>query len=157
MLLGRLLGGAIGATISSRKQVTFCASMAIALIILGMLLPKDITFNMPGIEWSKMQIVWGQTPISVLCFILVGLFTSVMWGGIFNMAVEGLGKYTSVASGIFMTMVFGGALLVPLQGWFADVFNSYILCFIVPLCCAVYILFYALAGSKPQNVNNYAE
>ncbi len=148
MLIGRLIGGMIGAKISSRTQVTVCATMSIILILLGMFLPKDITFQMPGIDWGDMEILWGETPISVLFFILVGLFTSVMWGGIFNMAVEGLGKYTSVASGLFMTMVFGGALLVPLQGWTADIFQSYILSFIIPLACAVYILFYALVGSR---------
>lgn len=148
MLIGRLIGGMIGAKISSRTQVTVCATMSIILILLGMFLPKDITFQMPGIDWDDMEILWGETPISVLFFILVGLFTSVMWGGIFNMAVEGLGKYTSVASGLFMTMVFGGALLVPLQGWTADIFQSYILSFIIPLACAAYILFYALVGSR---------
>lgn len=148
MLIGRLIGGMIGAKISSRTQVTVCATMSIILILLGMFLPKDITFQMPGIDWDDMEILWGETPISVLFFILVGLFTSVMWGGIFNMAVEGLGKYTSVASGLFMTMVFGGALLVPLQGWTADIFQSYILSFIIPLACAAYILFYALIGSR---------
>ena len=148
MLIGRLIGGMIGAKISSRTQVTVCATMSIILILLGMFLPKDITFDMPGIDWGNMEILWGETPISVLFFILVGLFTSVMWGGIFNMAVEGLGKYTSVASGLFMTMVFGGALLVPLQGWVADIFQSYILSFIIPLACAAYILFYALIGSR---------
>jgi len=148
MLIGRLIGGVIGAKVSSRTQVTVCALMSITLILLGIFLPKDITFNMPGIKWDEMKILWGETPISVLCFILVGLFTSVMWGGIFNMAVEGLGKYTSIASGLFMTMVFGGALLVPLQGWFADISNSYIFSFIIPLACAAYILFYALIGSR---------
>ena len=119
------------------------------LLLLGIFLPKDITFNMPGIDWGKMQIVWGQTPIGVLFFVLVGLCTSVMWGGIFNMSVEGLGKYTSIASGAFMTMVFGGGILIPLQGWLADITNSYILSYIIPLLCAAYILFYALIGSRP--------
>jgi len=160
MLIGRLIGGMIGAKVSSRAQVSFCATMSITLILLGIFLPKDITFNMPGIEWDEMKILWGETPISVLCFILVGLFTSVMWGGIFNMSVEGLGKHTSIASGLFMTMVFGGALLVPLQGWVADISNSYIVSFIIPLACAAYILFYALIGSrvsknfKTQNAMN---
>ena len=148
MLIGRLIGGMIGAKVSSRTQVTVCATSALILVLLGIFLPKDITFNMPGIKWETMEVLWGRTPISVLCFILVGLFTSVMWGGIFNMAVEGLGKYTSIASGLFMTMVFGGAILVPLQGWVADTTNSYITSFIIPILCGTYILFYALIGSR---------
>ena len=72
-----------------------------------------------------------------------------MWGGIFNMAVEGLGKYTAAASGIFMTMVFGCAVMVALQALVADATNgNYLISYIVPLVCAAYILFYALVGSR---------
>lgn len=156
MLIGRFIGGMIGAKVSSRKQVSICAIMAIILLLLGILLPKDITFNMPGIDWGKMSIVWGKTPIGIIFFVLVGLFTSVMWGGIFNMSVEGLGKYTSIASGAFMTMVFGGGILIPLQGWVADISNSYIISYIIPLACAAYILFYALIGSRPVKPDTQA-
>ena len=71
-----------------------------------------------------------------------------MWGGIFNMAVEGLGKYTEFASGMFMTMVFGGAILIPFQGLVADLTGSFLSSYVVVLCCAAYILFYALIGSR---------
>ena len=74
-----------------------------------------------------------------------------MWGGIFNMAVEGLGKYTSIASGAFMTMVFGCGVLIPLQGWVADLTHNYLTSYFVVIVCAAYILFYALIGSR--NVN----
>lgn len=148
MLIGRLLGGVIGAKVSSRKQVTFCATMAIIFVLLGILLPKDLTFNMPGIDWKTMSVVWGETPVGIIFIVLVGLFTSVMWGGIFNMSVEGLGKYTSLASGLFMTMVFGGGILVPFQGFVADMFNSYMISYVVVIFCAAYILFYALVGSR---------
>ena len=71
-----------------------------------------------------------------------------MWGGIFNMAVEGLGKYTAAASGIFMTMVFGCAVMVAVQAFVIDVTGSILGSYIIPLICAGYILFYALIGSK---------
>ena len=83
--------------------------------------------------------------------VLCGLCTSVCWGGIFNMAVEGLGRFTSVASGMFMTMVCGGGILIPLQGAIADASGSFLVSFSVPLVCAAYIFFYALIGYK--NVN----
>ena len=86
--------------------------------------------------------------MGILSFILVGLCTSVMWGGIFNMAVEGLGKYTAVASGIFMTMVFGCAVMVFIQAQVAEWTGSYLTSYFVPLACVVYILFYALVGSR---------
>jgi hypothetical protein len=69
------------------------------------------------------------------------------------MAVEGLGKYTAIASGAFMTMVFGCAVLVALQGWVADFTGSYLTSYWVVLGCAAYILFYALIGSKNVNTN----
>ena len=71
----------------------------------------------------------------------------------FNMAVEGLGRFTSVASGMFMTMVCGGGILIPLQGAIADASGSFLVSFAVPLVCAVYILFYALIGYKNVNTD----
>ena len=47
----------------------------------------------------------ASVPVSALFLVLCGLCTSIMWGGIFNLAVEGLGKYTAQASGIFMMML----------------------------------------------------
>ena len=76
-----------------------------------------------------------------------------MWGGIFNMAVEGLGKYTAIASGIFMTMVFGCAVMVAIQGWVADM-TDYMTSYWVVLFSAAYILFYAAIGSKPSKSQN---
>lgn len=70
-------------------------------------------------------------------------------GWLFNMAVEGLGKYTAIASGIFMTMVFGCAVMVAVQGWVADM-TDYMTSYWVVLFSAAYILFYAAIGSKPS-------
>ncbi len=95
----------------------------------------------------------AQVPIGIFALILVGLCTSVMWGGIFNMAVEGLGKYTSIASGAFMTMVCGGGILITIQGKLADVFSNFQMSYIVVLVCAAYILFYAIKGYKNVNTD----
>ena len=73
-----------------------------------------------------------------------------MWGGIFNLAVEGLGKYTAAASGIFMVMVCGGGILPLIQGYVADISN-YLSSYWVIIAGLAYMLFYALVGSK--NVN----
>ena len=98
---------------------------------------------------ASLSVIWQEVPIGILAFLLVGLCTSVMWGGIFNMAVEGLGKYTAIASGIFMTMVFGCAVMVAIQGWVADM-TDYMTSYWVVLFSAAYILFYAAIGSKPS-------
>ena len=148
MFVGRLVGGAIGGKVSSRAMISTVASCAVVLILFGIFAPKDITVNVPGIDWANLSVISAEVPIGVLAFILVGLCTSVMWGGIFNMAVEGLGKYTAVASGIFMTMVFGCAVMVFVQAQVAEATGSYLTSYFVPLACVIYILFYALVGSR---------
>ena len=153
MLVGRFIGGAIGGKVSSRAMITVTATAAVVLTAFGMFAPSEWTVNIPGIDWANVSMLWAEVPVGIFAFILIGLCTSVMWGGIFNMAVEGLGKYTSSASGAFMTMVFGCAIMVALQGWIADLAGDYLVSYWVVLGCAAYILFYALIGSKNVNTD----
>ena len=153
MLVGRLLGGMLAGKVSSRTQIATVSAICLVLVLLGMFLPSDVMVNMPGVDWATLTFMTAPVPVGIFALILVGLCTSVMWGGIFNMAVEGLGKYTSIASGAFMTMVCGGGILIPLQGKLADVFGNFQMSYIVVLACAAYILFYALVGSKNVNKN----
>jgi FHS family L-fucose permease-like MFS transporter len=150
MLVGRFVGGAIGSKVSSRAMITTVSAATLVLVAFGMFAPTSITVKVPGIDWANLNLIWAEVPVGIFAFLLVGLCTSVMWGGIFNMAVEGLGKYTAIASGIFMTMVFGCAVMVAIQGYVADL-TDYMTSYWVVLFCAAYILFYALIGSK--NVN----
>ena len=137
MLCGRLVGGAIGGKVSSRAMMTFVSSLAIVFVLLGMFLPDTLT----------MSLLEAQVPVGMVCFVLCGLCTSIMWGAIFNLAVEGLGKYTSIASGLFMVMVCGGGLLPLLQGFVADL-AGYITSYWVIIAALAYTLWFALAGSK---------
>ena len=148
MFIGRTIGGSIGGKVSSRAMVSTVAVAAIALLAFGMFAPSSLTVEVPGVDWANLSVIWVQVPVGVAAFICVGLCTSVMWGGIFNMAVEGLGKYTAAASGIFMTMVFGCAVMVALQALVAEQSGSYLISYNIPLACAAYILFYALIGSR---------
>ena len=151
MLIGRFVGGAIGGKVSSKAMLTTVSVASIVLVLFGMFAPTDILVKVPGIDWANTTVIWEKVPVGIFAFILVGLCTSVMWGSIFNLATEGLGKYTAMASGIFMTMVFGFAIMVGLQGLVADWTGSYMTSYIVVLFCAAYILYYALIGHK--NVN----
>lgn len=151
MLIGRFIGGAIGSKVSSKAMVSTVSIAAIVLVLFGMFAPASWMVNVPGIDWANVSVIWAEVPVGIFAFILVGLCTSVMWGAIFNLATEGLGKYTAIASGAFMTMVFGFAIMVGLQGLVADWTGSYMTSYIVVVACAAYILFYALVGSK--NVN----
>ena len=150
MFVGRTIGGAIGGKVSSRVMVSTVAAVACVLVALGIFLPSSITVSVPGIDWANLKVLWVPVPAGMAAFLLVGLCTSVMWGGIYNMAVEGLGKYTAVASGIFMTMVFGCAVMVAIQAALYDKIGLY--SYIVPLACGAYILFYALVGSKVKKI-----
>ena len=148
MLIGRFVGASIGSKVSSRAMVTTVSVSTLALVLFGMYAPADVLVSFPGVDWGKLELIWQPIPVGIFSFLLVGLCTSVMWGAIFNMAVEGLGKYTAVASGIFMTMVFGCAVMMGIQGYVADL-TDYMTSFWVVVFCAAYLLFYALIGSKP--------
>lgn len=147
MLIGRFVGASIGSKISARSMIVAVATATIVLVLFGMYAPESVKVNFPGVDWGNLAIVWQEIPLGIFAFLLVGLCTSVMWGAIFNLAVEGLGKYTAIASGIFMTMVFGCAVMLAIQGAVADA-AGYYNSFWVVIACAAYLLFYALIGSK---------
>ena len=148
MLIGRFVGAGIGNKVSSRAMITTVSIATLVLVLFGMYAPTDVIVSFPGVDWGQLELIWQPIPVGIFAFLLVGLCTSVMWGAIFNMAVEGLGKYTAIASGIFMTMVFGCAVMMAIQAAVADATN-YITSFWVVVFCAAYLLFYALVGSKP--------
>ena len=137
MLIGRLVGGVVGGKVSSRVMMAAVSAVAIFFLLCAMFLPKDITMTLLG----------ATVPVSILFFVLCGLCTSVMWGAIFNLAVEGLGKYTSIASGLFMVMVCGGGILPLVQGAVAD-FAGYVSSFWVLVAALAYMLWFAVSGSK---------
>lgn len=150
MLIGRLLGGTLAGKFSAKSQLTFVSSLALILIVAGILLPATISVSMPVFK-ADISFGFQTVPLSVVLFVLCGLCTSIMWGGIFNLAVEGIGKYTAMGSGIFMVMVVGGGVLPLLQGLVADLTVSYTASYWVIAAALVYMLYYALVGCK--NVN----
>ena len=137
MLCGRLVAGAIGGKVSSRAMMVAVSTAGILFLLLGMFLPATM----------KMSLLGASVPVGVLFFVACGLCTSVMWGAIFNLAVEGLGKYTSIASGLFMVMVCGGGILPLVQGAVADI-AGYINSYWVLVAALAYILWFALIGSR---------
>ena len=149
MMVGRFGSTLISGKVSTRTQMTVVSSVAIILVIAAIFTPKTVTVNMPGYSAAD-GFAMFQVPLSCLFLVLCGLCTSVMWGAIFNLAVEGLGKYTEAASGIFMMLVVGGGIMPFIQEFIAKsagYMNSYWLV----VAMLGYLLFYALVGSK--NVN----
>ena len=150
MMIGRLIGGVLGGKVAPKTMLTVVAGLAAILVAVAIFIPVTTTIDMPVFK-SDISMGFANVPLSIFLFVLCGLCTSVMWGGIFNLAVEGLGKkYTAMGSGIFMVMVCGGGVLPLIQGQFADMFN-YISSYWVIFAGCIYMLFFALVGSK--NVN----
>jgi FHS family L-fucose permease-like MFS transporter len=152
MLVGRFIGGAIGGKVSSKTLLTIASGVGVLLVLTAIFSPQNISVSMPVFTGSAFSTV--QVPICALFLVLVGLCTSVMWGGIFNLAVDGLGKYVAAASGIFMMMVVGGGVLPLVQNFIADK-AGYMTSYWVPVVGLLYLFFYALVGSK--NVNKDIE
>lgn len=123
MLIGRLVGSSLS-TVPPRTQLVITTVSATILTLLAIL------FNNP----------WLLTA--------VGLFHSIMWGAIFTLSVAKLGKYTSVASGVFMIGVVGGAILPLLQGMIADAINGWRWSWFIVIFGEAFMLYYALIGSR---------
>lgn len=148
MLVGRFIGSFIGGKVSSRSMMIITTVVGMILIIMAMILGKSTTVSMPVFTGTSFEMV--IVPVAALLLVLCGLCTSVMWSCIFNLATEGLGKYSAAASGIFMMMVVGGGLLPLLQNFITDN-SSYMFSYIVPFVALAFMCFYAVIGSK--NVN----
>ena len=139
MLVGRFSSSVLSGKISPRAQLIFTSSLAIILLLVAIFLPEDVKMTLKGAE----------VPVKVLFIILCGICTSVMWDVVFNLATEGLGKYTAAASGLFMTMVVGGGVMPLIQNFMSDEVG-HIQSYWLIVAMLAYMLFYALIGSKPS-------
>ena len=123
MLIGRLVGSSLS-TVPPRVQLVTTTVSATILTLVA------IVLNNP----------WILTA--------VGLFHSIMWGAIFTLSVAKLGKYTSVASGVFMIGVVGGAILPLVQGVLADFIGGWRWSWFIVIFGELFMLYYALIGSR---------
>lgn len=150
MLAGRLLGAALGAKVSAKNMLVAVSAVGLCLVAGAMFLSPETVVNLPVFKGTA-GFGFALVPVNAALLVLCGLCTSVMWGGIFNLAVEGLGKYTEKASGIFMALVCGGGILPFFQNLVVDLTGNYLVSYWVVIAGLAYLLFYALVGSK--NVN----
>jgi FHS family L-fucose permease-like MFS transporter len=84
----------------------------------------------------------------------VGLFNSIMFPTIFSLGEAELGPLTGSGSGILNMAIAGGAIVPLMVGAMADRVGLH-RAYVVPVICYLYILYYALRGSKP-NSERYA-
>lgn len=149
MLVGRAVSIAISGKVSTRTQLIVVSAVAIIFVIIAIFTGNvDINLN---VNLGFIKISDATVPLSCVFIFLCGLCTSVMWGNIFNLATEGLGKYTAKASGIFMTMVVGGGVMPFIQDIVIRPYTGYLGSYWLIVAMLAYLLYYALAGCK--NVN----
>lgn len=128
MLVGRLLGVLALKVIRPHRMLVLNAVIAMGLILLS---------------------VSSYGTLAVWSLIAVGLFNSVVFAIIFSLAVSGLGKHMTKASGILSTAISGGAFVVVVQGWLIDT-SSWATAFLIPVICYFYIIFYGINGYKSK-------
>ncbi|RYY05650.1 MAG: glucose/galactose MFS transporter, partial [Alphaproteobacteria bacterium] len=90
--------------------------------------------------------VFTTGPVAMWALITVGLFHSIMFPTIFTLGIKGLGPLTEEGSGLLIMAIAGGALVV-VQGKLADMYGLQA-SFLLTAACELYILFYALWGSR---------
>ena len=145
MLIGRFVSSLISGKVSSRTQLAVTNAVAIVLVIAAMF-TTNVQASMPVFTGTGFGM--AEVPLTAVLLVCCGLCTSVMWGTIFNLSVEGLGKHSALASGLFMTMVVGGGVLPLVQNAIADAIPTYMTSYWVFVAALAYMLWFALFGSK---------
>jgi FHS family L-fucose permease-like MFS transporter len=132
-MVGRFIGSAVLQRVRTGKVLGFAAAVASCLVCISMLTSGHLAM------WS---------------IILVGLFNSVMFPSIFTLGIAELGPLTGDGSGLLVMAIVGGAILPVIQGALADRLGIHH-AFILPAICYLYIIYYALRGSKPTGLASH--
>jgi FHS family L-fucose permease-like MFS transporter len=133
-MVGRFIGSGLLQKMRTGRLLGICSVCAAALVAISMLSTGHFAM------WS---------------IILVGFFNSIMFPSIFTLGVAELGPLTGDGSGVMIMAIVGGALIPVAQGAIADRIGIHH-AFFLPVICYLYILFFALSGSKP-NSERYAK
>ncbi|KGJ96306.1 glucose/galactose transporter [Colwellia psychrerythraea] len=129
-MVGRFIGAAVMQKIAAGKALCFNAALAVILILVA---------------------VFSSGTLAMVAILLVGLCNSIMFPTIFSLAIQGLGKHTSQASGILCLAIVGGAIIPLVQGLLADSVGVQP-AFILPIFCYFFIAYYGLSGSKVKAI-----
>ncbi len=133
-MVGRFIGSALLQKVKTGGLLAICAVCAAALVAVSMLTTGHL---------------------AMYSIILVGFFNSIMFPSIFTLGVAELGPLTGDGSGIMIMAIVGGAIIPVAQGWIADHIGIHH-AFFLPVICYLYILYFALSGSRP-NSERYAK
>lgn len=130
LMVGRILGIFILQKYTARQILSLCAAGG-ALFVAG-----------------SMAIGSSASTIALWLFLGTGLFHSIMWPTIFNLALEDLGPLAKVASGVIATSVIGAAILMPLMGAVQTATGSVVIAVSLLFIYYIYLIFFAAKGSK---------
>lgn len=133
-MVGRFIGSALLQKMKTGGLLAICSVCAAGLVTVSMLTTGHF---------------------AMYSIILVGFFNSIMFPSIFTLGVAELGPLTGDGSGVMIMAIVGGAIVPVAQGWIADHIGIHH-AFFLPVICYLYILFFALSGSKP-NSERYAK
>ncbi len=128
-MVGRFIGSALLQKLRTGGLLAICAVCAAGLVATSML---------------------AHGHLAMYSIILVGFFNSIMFPSIFTLGIAELGPLTGDGSGVMIFAIVGGAIIPLAQGWIADRIGIHH-AFFLPVVCYLYILFFALSGSKPNS------
>ncbi|MDO5760132.1 MAG: sugar MFS transporter [Bacteroidota bacterium] len=141
-------------TIYSKIGMFALMALLIGYISTIILIPKYISQRKALVYCSLISLVFVLIALfstglcSLVFFILLSFSNAVMWGAIWALAIDKLGKNTSFASALLIMAIVGGAIIPLIYGGFSDAVGSLHLPYILFLPCYLFILFYALRGYK---------
>lgn len=128
MMVGRFIGAFAMRSIKPEHALAFAGAGAFVVMLIA-------------------SFATGQ--VAMWALISVGLFHSIMFPTIFTLGIKGLGPLTEEGSGLLVMAIAGGALVI-VQGWMADTYGLQT-SFLLTAACEIYIIFYALWGSRPTH------
>ena len=130
LMVGRIIGIFILQKYKAAQILTLCAFGGAALLAASFILGA------------------GAPVIAMWLFLGTGLFHSIMWPVIYNLALEDLGPHAKVASGVIATSVIGAAILMPLMGAIKSITGSVVIAVSCMFLYYAYLVFFAQKGSK---------
>jgi MFS transporter, FHS family, L-fucose permease len=141
-------------TIYSKIGMFALAALLVGYISTIVLIPKYISQTKALVYCSILSLVFvciallTSGVVSLTFLILLSFSNSVMWGAIWALAIDKLGKHTSFASALLIMAIVGGALIPLLYGGLSDAMDNRQLPYILFLPCYLFILWYAVKGHK---------
>lgn len=174
-MIGRFLG-AIALSDSIKGQYKYAMMLSLGLLVFftiyglhnlrsgaimfGLVMLNVLIFSLAGFKPAKtlsyfalmvvlllLAAIFTKGETAIWAMVATGFFNSIMFPTIFALAVKGLGSYTSQGASLLVMACVGGAIIPPLQGYFADVTHNLQLSFLIPIVCYVYVLFYGIKGA----------